>query len=80
MQNVYSTGGLSIVTLAGTVTTGGVVSITRTVKVFGAAVLPAASAAPHVTVVEPRANLAPLAALHVAATVPSTASDADAAK
>ena len=69
-----------MVTAAGTVTTGGVVSMTRTVKVIGVATLPAASAARHVTVVEPRANVSPLAGAHVAANVPSMSSAADAAK
>ena len=58
---------------------GGVVSTTETSK-DAAAALPRASAAEHVTVVEPSANVAPEAGAHDGVTAPSTRSDADAPK
>jgi len=63
------------VMFAGTVMTGGVVSVfvTVTVKLF-VAVLPCASCAEHVTVVVPIANVAPDAGVQLVVTVPSIAS------
>jgi hypothetical protein len=63
----------STVALAGTVTTGRVVSVTVTVKEADP-VLPRVSLAVHVTVVVPSGKVAPLAGVHVTATAPSTAS------
>jgi hypothetical protein len=69
----------STVALAGTVTTGRVVSVTVTVK-EAAPLLPRASMAVHVTVVAPSGNVAPLAGAHVAGTAPSMLSVADVVK
>jgi hypothetical protein len=66
----------SSVALAGTVTTGPVVSATVTVKA-AAPLLPRASVAVQLTVVGPSGNVVPLAGMHVAATAPSTPSVAD---
>ena len=63
----------SIVALAGTVTTGGVVSATVTVN-DAVLMFPRASLAVQLTVVVPSGNVAPLAGVQVTATVPSTAS------
>jgi hypothetical protein len=68
----------SAITALDTVTAGFVVSSTVTTK-LAEPVLPAASVAVHATVVEPSANSEPDALSHVAATLPSTASKADAA-
>ena len=67
----------SIVALAGTVTTGRVVSLTVIVN-DAVLRLPCASVAVHVTVVAPIGNVAPLAGVQVTATLPSKASTADA--
>ena len=58
--------GLEVVSVmfAGTLTDGPVVSVTRTVNDAGAALLPAASCALHVTVVSPTGNVDPDAGLH----------------
>ena len=56
----------------GTVITGGVVSATVTVKVFGADVLPATSVAVQVTTLAPSGKLAPDAGLQLGVT-PSVA-------
>jgi hypothetical protein len=67
----------STLALAGTVTTGPVVSVTVTVN-DAARLLPRVSVAVHVTVVGPSGKVAPLAGEHVTGTVPSTLSVADA--
>src|SRR5919108_428978 len=67
----------STIAFAGTVTTGPVVSATVTVN-DAEPVLPFESAALQLTVVEPSANVAPLAGVQVTATGPSMASVADA--
>jgi hypothetical protein len=56
--------------LAGTVTTGPVVSVTVTVN-EAAPLLPRASVAVHVTVVAPTGNVDPLAGVQLTATLPS---------
>src|SRR5919109_913417 len=68
-----------MVTFAGTVTTGFVVSATVTVN-EAEPMFPAASVALHVTVFVPRGNSAPLAGVQVAASGPSTMSVAEAVK
>jgi len=67
----------STVALAGTVTTGPVVSATVTVN-DPLPRLPWVSVAVHVTVVALSGNVAPLAGAHVTAILPSMASVADA--
>src|SRR6266850_1219314 len=67
----------STVALAGTVTTGPVVSVTVTVN-DAAPWLPCASVAVQVIVVAPNGNVDPLAGVHVVATAPSSASVAEA--
>src|SRR5882762_5498919 len=67
----------STVAFAGTVTTGPVVSLTVTVKVL-VPTLAWLSVAVHVTVVAPNGNVAPLAGVQLAATLPSRRSAADA--
>ena len=69
----------SMVALAGTVTTPGLLSATVTVNEAVPA-LPCASVAEHVTVVAPAANVAPLAGVQLAARLPSTLSIAAAVK
>jgi len=69
----------STVALAGTVTTGPVVSFTVTVN-DAALWLPCASVAPQVTVVAPNGNVAPLAGVQLVAIGPSSTSVADAVK
>src|SRR5262245_42464912 len=69
----------STVALAGTVTTGGVASITVTVN-DAVPVLPWASVAVQVTMVAPTANVDPLAGAQVTGTTPSTRSVAEATK
>ena len=61
--------------LFGGFTTGGVVSCTSTVVVAVPA-FPALSAAVQVTVVDPSGKVEPEVGAHVAATAPSTRSDA----
>jgi len=65
----------STVALAGTVTTGPVVSATVTVN-DAPPLLPFVSVAVHVTVVGPSGNVAPLAGVQVAVRDPSTRSAA----
>src|SRR5207249_1055098 len=65
----------SAVRLAGTVTTGGLASLTVTVKDW-LAVFPCASVALQVTVVVPRTNVLPAAGVQLTATLPSTMSTA----
>jgi hypothetical protein len=67
----------SIVAFAGTVRTGGAVSLTVTVNEAEPA-LPCASVAAQVTVVVPSRNVAPLAGVHVTGTTPSMLSLAEA--
>jgi len=67
----------SIVAFAGTVTTGPVVSVTVTVKVFDVT-LARLSVAVQVTVVAPNANVDPLAGVQLTVTLPSRRSVADA--
>jgi hypothetical protein len=67
----------STLALAGTVTTGPLVSATVTVN-DAAPLLPRASVAVHVTVVAPSGNVDPLAGVQVTATEPFTTSAADA--
>jgi hypothetical protein len=62
-----------MVALAGTVITGGVESVTVTVK-EAEPVLPCASIAVQVTVVVPSGNVEPLAGVQVTDTTPSTMS------
>jgi nitrogen fixation protein len=62
--------------LPGTLTTGGVVSLTVIWK-LALPLFPAASEAVHVTVVVPIGNVAPEGGAHVTATAPSTLSDAE---
>src|SRR3989454_175359 len=69
----------SPVAFAGTVTTGPVVSFTVTVKVL-VPMLAWLSVAVHVTVVAPDGNVAPLAGVQFAATLPSSRSVAEAVK
>jgi hypothetical protein len=66
-----------MVAFMGTVTAGGVVSVTVTVK-EAAPVLPEASVAVQVTVVAPSGNVEPLGGRQVIGTAPSTASTAEA--
>src|SRR5882762_1669112 len=69
----------STVALAGTVTTGPVVSVTVTVNEADP-LLPCASLAVHLTVVAPNGNVDPLADVQATATLPSMVSVADALK
>src|SRR2546426_7083135 len=69
----------STLAFAGTVTTGPVVSFTVTVKVL-VPMLAWLSVAVHVTVVAPNGNVAPLAGVQLAATLPSSRSVAEAVK
>jgi hypothetical protein len=59
--------------LAGTVTTGAVVSLTVTVNA-AVPLLPRVSVPVQVTLVGPSGNVAPLAGVQLTATAPSTAS------
>jgi hypothetical protein len=67
----------SIVAFAGTVRTGGAVSLTVTVNV-AEPVLPRVSAAVQVTVVVPKGKVEPLAGVQLTGRAPSTLSVADA--
>jgi hypothetical protein len=68
----------STVAFPGTVTTGGVVSLTVTVN-EAVPVLPRTSVAVHVTVVAPSGNVTPLGGVQFTVTPPSMMSVADAA-
>src|SRR5690349_154984 len=62
---------------AGRLSVGAVVSTTWTVKITGWAIFSCVSMALQVTVVFPTGKVEPDAGVHVTATLPSTASEAD---